>query len=74
MGYDNGTVGLDAFAGGLQVGGDVRLTSHSSLRLELAWLHAKTARTTVSSSFSTDTYGIEANNFFHGNVAFCLTF
>ena len=50
MGYDNGTVGLDAFAGGLQVGGDVRLTSHSSLRLELAGLYATEASTTVKRS------------------------
>jgi hypothetical protein len=82
MGYDYGMVGLDAFAYGLQAGVSVRLTSNFSFRLELAWLHANEASTTLSSSgcgpggcsFSTDTFGMEASNFFHANVAFCLTF
>ena len=71
---DRGRVGLDAFAYGLQAGASVRLTSNFSFRLELAWLHHNEASTTLSSSFSTDTYSMEASNFFHANVAFCLTF
>jgi hypothetical protein len=74
MGYDDGMVGLDAFAYGLQAGVGVRVTSNFSIRLELAWLHANEASTTLSHSFSTDTFGMEASIFFHANIAFCLTF
>ena len=83
FGDNYGRVGLDAFAYGLQAGVSGRLTSNFSFRLELAWLHANesSSRTLSSSgcgpagcSFSTDTFGMEASNFFHANVAFCRTF
>jgi hypothetical protein len=65
-GGNNRTVGVDAFAYGLQAGISVRVASSFSFRLELAWLHADSASTTSS--------GIEANDFFHANLTFCLTF
>ena len=83
LGYDHGVIGLDAFAYGLQAGGDVRLTSHFSLRLELAWIHVNEASkiyttTSTTSSGSTytngDHYGHDAINFLHANVALCFTF
>jgi hypothetical protein len=74
-GGNNRTVGIDAFAFGLQAGISVRVASSFSFRLELAWLHADSASTTSSSSgYSSDTYSIEANDFVHANLMFCLTF
>jgi hypothetical protein len=79
---DYGVIGLNAFAYGLQAGGDVRLTSHFSLRLELAWIHVNSASKSYTSTYSsphpysvaTDTYGHDAINLLHANVALCFTF
>jgi len=72
MAYDNGVVGMDAFASGPQVGTAVRLASRLSLRFELSLLHATPARTTVTSSNSTDSYSIQAANFLQAYGAFCI--
>ena len=83
LGNDRGVIGLNSFAYGLQAGGDVRLTSHFSLRLELAWIHVNSASkiyttTSTTSSGSTytngDHYRHDAINFLHANVALCFTF
>ena len=81
-GNDHGVIGLNSFAYGLQVGGDARLASHFSLRLELAWVHVDSASKSFTSTYSsaysfsvtTDTYGHDATNFLHANVAVCFTF
>jgi hypothetical protein len=82
LGNDHGVIGLNSFAYGLQAGGDLRLISHFSLRLELAWIHVNSASKSYTSTYSspylssvsTDTYGHDAINFLHANVAFCFTF
>jgi hypothetical protein len=63
---------MDAFASGPQVGTAVRLASRLSLRFELSLLHATPARTTVTSSNSTDSYSIQAANFLQAYGAFCI--
>ena len=74
----DGAAGASVFAGGLQAGGALRLTSHLSLRFELAWLRAGSHSVEAQHRYPSGEIEfqgdiIDGRNFLNLYGALCLT-